>query len=108
MEQSKGQSACNLITVIMNQNNLDMQSAVDLVGAMCKEVFDRFMDLKHNKIPSWSPEVDEDVRIYVEGLADWMVGTLHWSFESERYLGKEAQKVRETLVVQLLPPKQVC
>ena len=108
MEQSKGQSECNLITVAMNQNSLDVQSAVDFVWDMCKEAFDRFMDLKRNKIPSWTPEVDADVRIYIEGLADWMIGTLHWSFESERYLGKEGKKVKETLVVHLLPPKQVC
>ena len=89
----------------MKQNNLDIQSAVDFVWTMCKEAFNRFMDLKQ-KLPSWTPEVDEDVGIYIEGLADWMIGTLHWSFESERYLGKEANKIKETLVVHLLPPKQ--
>ena len=94
--------------VIMNQNNLDLQSAVDFVWPMCKESFDRFMDLKCNAIPSWSSEADEVVRIYVGGLLDWMIGALYWSFESERYLGKEVKEVKETLVVRLLPPKQVC
>jgi len=94
----------------MNQNNLDVQSAVDFVWTMCQESFDCFMDLKHNKLPSWGSKVDEHIRTYVEGLADWMVGGLYWSFESERYLGKEGKKIEETLVVHLLPrgSKSVC
>jgi hypothetical protein len=44
--------------------------------------------LSENVLPSWGPEIDEQVKIYVDGLADWIVGSLHWSFDSERYFGK--------------------
>ena len=68
-EQSNGES-CNTIMVVINQNDLDVQSALNFVWPMCKEAFDRFMDLKRNEIPSWTSEVDEAVCIYVEGPAD--------------------------------------
>lgn len=91
-----------MIPVVMNEEGLDLQSAVDFVGNMCKQSIDRFVDDRSN-LPSWGPKIDRDVAIYVDGLADWIVGSLHWSFESERYFGKVGREVKATHVVNLLP-----
>ncbi|TFK67853.1 terpenoid synthase [Pluteus cervinus] len=101
VEQSKGHTH-NMISVVMNQEGLDLQSAVDFVGRLCKESIDRFNQDRAN-VPSWGPKIDEEVSIYVNGLADWIVGSLHWSFETERYFGKSGKEVKTTHVVKLLP-----
>ncbi|KDR80261.1 hypothetical protein GALMADRAFT_62552 [Galerina marginata CBS 339.88] len=101
VEQSKGDTH-NMIAVVMNQEGVDLQTAVDFVGNMCKQSIDRFNE-ERTQIPSWGPDIDRDVAIYVDGLANWIVGSLHWSFESERYFGKTGREVKATRVVELLP-----
>lgn len=91
-----------MIPVIMNHHSLDLQPAVDLVGQLCQQSIDRFMN-DRAQLPSWGPEIDRQVQIYVTGLEDWMVGSLHWSFESERYFGKGGREVKQSRVVNLLP-----
>jgi hypothetical protein len=91
-----------MISVVMSEEGLDLQMAVDFVGTMCKQSIDRFNADRAN-LPSWGPKIDKDVAIYVDGLANWIVGSLHWSFESERYFGKTGREVKATRVVNLLP-----
>jgi hypothetical protein len=103
VEQSKGDTH-NMIPVVMNQEGIDLQSAVDFVGDMCKQSIDRF-DEERSRLPSWGPEIDRQVAIYVDGLANWIVGSLHWSFETERYFGKTGRQVKASRVVDLLPKR---
>lgn len=93
-----------MISVVMNEYGLDLQSAVDFVGDMCKQSIDRF-NKDHLELPCWSPEIDRDVAIYVQGLADWIVGSLHWSFETKRYFSNSGREVKKSRVVQLWPRK---
>ena len=69
---------------------------------MCKQSIDRFNE-DRARLPSWGPEIDRDVSIYVAGLANWIVGSLHWSFETERYFGKSGHQVKATRTVEILP-----
>ncbi|KII87637.1 hypothetical protein PLICRDRAFT_112279 [Plicaturopsis crispa FD-325 SS-3] len=101
VEQSKGDTH-NMIVVVMNEQGIDLQAAVDFVGVLCKDSIDRFNRDRSN-LPSWGAEIDKDVSTYVDGLAYWIVGSLHWSFESERYFGKDGLEVKETRIVNLLP-----
>jgi hypothetical protein len=91
-----------MIPVVMNEEGIDLQSAVDFVGALCRQSIDRFND-DRDSLPSWGPKIDRDVAVYVDGLANWIVGSLHWSFETERYFGKTGQDVKVTRIVDLLP-----
>jgi len=91
-----------MIPVVMNERGLDLQAAVDFVGEMCKSAIDRFKTERAN-LPSWGLEIDRQVVIYVQGLADWIVGSLNWSFESTRYFGIHGHKIKKTRVVELLP-----
>ncbi|EIN08519.1 terpenoid synthase [Punctularia strigosozonata HHB-11173 SS5] len=101
VEQSQGETH-NMVCVAMTEGNLDLQSAVNFVGDMCKSAVVRFMKNKA-LVPSWTPEIDAQVVLYVQCLTDWMSGSLHWSYESERYLGKQGKQVKETGIVDLLP-----
>ncbi|KAF9237775.1 isoprenoid synthase domain-containing protein [Melanogaster broomeanus] len=103
IEQAQHESH-NLIAVLMHEKGLDLQSAVDYVGELCKASIQRFEEGRA-MLPSWGEEVDQQVAIYVEGLQDWIVGTLHWSFDTERYFGKEGPLVKQTRIVKLLPKR---
>lgn len=94
-----------MIPVVMYQKDLSLQEAVDFVGQMCKSSIDRFKAERDN-LPSWGPHIDRQVNVYVQGLADWIVGSLHWSFESTRYFGSNGRKIKSTRVVELLPLRQ--
>lgn len=91
-----------MIDVVMHGQGLELQDAVDVVGDFCKRAIDRFVD-DRARLPSWGPAVDADVRVYVDGLADWIVGSLHWSFDTERYFGKAGKQVKVTRMVTLRP-----
>lgn len=91
-----------MIVVVMQQEGLDLQSAVDFVGDLCQKSIDRFV-AERAMLPSWGPEIDRQVQIYADGLADWIVGSLHWSFESERYFAKAGLEVKRNRIVNLLP-----
>lgn len=101
VEQSRGDTH-NMIVVVMREQGLNLQEAVDFVGALCKASIDRFEEDRQH-VPSWGPETDRDVAIYIEGLQNWIVGSLHWSFETERYFGKCGACVKEERIVELLP-----
>ncbi|KAI0370486.1 terpenoid synthase [Pilatotrama ljubarskyi] len=104
VEQANGDTH-NMIVVVQTQEKLDLQAAVDYVGELCVGCIDRFEALRH-ALPSWGPEIDEQLQVYVDGLGDWMIGNLVWSFETERYFGRAGRKVRSELSVALLPRRK--
>jgi hypothetical protein len=71
----------NMIAVLMHHHSLSLQSAVDFVGDLCKQSIDRFLEdreaLKRCS-PAWGKKIDAEVGVYVDGLANWIVGSLHW------------------------------
>ncbi|KAF9237777.1 isoprenoid synthase domain-containing protein [Melanogaster broomeanus] len=103
VEQSR-RDPHNLISVLMHYQVIGLQDAIDYAGALCKDTFQRFEESRA-MLPSWGEEIDQQVVIYIEGLQSWMVGLLHWSFESERYFGKEGPQVKQTRIVKLLPKR---
>ncbi|KAI0711928.1 terpenoid synthase [Cerioporus squamosus] len=96
MEQAKGHSGNNIVTVLMREKNIDLQAASDLVGEHFQGLMDRFMETKA-RLPSYWP------RCRRRGRTHWVIGNLEWSFESQRYFGSEHRRVRENGVVLLRP-----
>lgn len=91
-----------MVAIMTHHHGMSLQEAVDFVGGLCNKSFDRFAEDKA-RLPSWNPEIDEQVQTYVQGLEDWMVSTLHWSFDTERYFGKKGLQVKKRRVVKLAP-----
>lgn len=91
-----------MIVIMMHHHGMTLQEAVDFVGDLCKKSIDRFIE-NRACLPSWGPEIDQQVQAYVQGLADWIVGSLHWSFKSERYFGKKGLQIKKSRVVELAP-----
>jgi hypothetical protein len=93
-----------MIPVLMDRRGYTLQEAVDYVGELCRQCIERFEE-QRKQLPSWGPELDAAVDKYVMGLQHWIVGSLHWSFDSERYFGKTGMEVKRTRIVNLLPQR---
>jgi alpha-muurolene/germacrene-A/gamma-muurolene synthase len=90
-----------MICVFMTNDGLDLQQAVDRVGEMCKQAIDTFIE-NQARVPSWGDRLDKDVKLYVNGMQEWISGSLQWSFLTKRYFGDNGQLVKATRVVELL------
>lgn len=101
VEASRG-DIHNLVIVVMNEQELSLQEAIDFVGDLCKSTMDTFEQVRHS-LPSWGPEIDAQVQKYVGGLQDWIIGSLHWSFATPRYFGEKGQEVKNQLIVKISP-----
>ena len=89
----------------MEHHGMNLQEAIDKVGELCKDTIDAFIS-NLERVPDFEDDqVNREVKIYIQGLQDWIVGSLHWSFETDRYFGKDGQKVKETRIISLLPNK---
>lgn len=96
----------NLVMILMYDQGLDLQSAMYQAGAYWKAALQRFED-NLTILPSWGSDVDQKVAIYIQGLQDMIVGTLHWSFDAGRYFGREGQQIKKDLIVRLPPMKSL-
>ena len=86
----------------MTQDGLSLQQAVDQIGEMCKETHQRFME-NQTLVPSWGDDIDKAIKLYVNGLQNWYIGSAHWSFLTKRYFGDNGGSVKATRIVDLLP-----
>jgi hypothetical protein len=93
-----------MICVFMINDGLGLQQAVDRIGDLCKQTIDSFVE-NQARVPSWGDEIDKDVKLYVNGLQEWIVGSLHWSFMTTRYFGDNGGAVKATRIVELLSQK---
>jgi len=91
-----------MIAVTMRHHGMALQEAVDFVGDLSKQSIDRFTE-DWARLPSWGPEIDAQVQVYVQGLADWITGSLHWSFDSERYFGRKGGQIKKDRIMVLAP-----
>ena len=93
MEQANGHFANNLVTILMQENNIDLQSAFDLVGKKFAHLLQQFQSAQF-QMPSFGKEVDEMVSKYLEGLTYWVSGNLKFvaplSFLTSRFFAYSA------------------
>lgn len=75
MEQRKGLSGNNIVTVLMKDRNIELQAASDYIGTYFKVLMDRYLDAR-KRIPSWGPDVDPGVARYMDATAHWVRGNL--------------------------------
>ncbi|KAK7690887.1 hypothetical protein QCA50_005989 [Cerrena zonata] len=92
----------NIVAVIMNERKVDLQTAMDQAGDLCHDCIKKFEE-DRQALPSWGPDIDRQVQLYVQGLQDWIVGALHWSFVSKRYFGVNGEEMKKNRAVNLLP-----
>ncbi|KAF9043781.1 terpenoid synthase [Hymenopellis radicata] len=101
-EQAVGDENLNLVTIVMHQLHIDMAAALNWISDLHADIVNRFLRVWTN-IPTYGGPLDRDVRIYVDGLANWVRGNDCWCFECERYFGSSGAEISRTREVKLLP-----
>ena len=105
MEKARGLELHNAVELVMHERGLDIQGAIDWLDRYIADVLAEFLDNVTN-MPSWSEDVDRRVKIYVDGIAQWVRGTTDWTFESGRYFGSKGLEIQKTRVMSLFPPSK--
>ncbi|KAF7913584.1 hypothetical protein EAE99_010610 [Botrytis elliptica] len=96
----------NLMSLLMERDNLSAQQAVDKIGDMVNECYRRWY-LALAALPSYGEKIDYEVMKFVEICRAVAQGNLYWSFQTGRYLGPEGHDVHETGIMYLPPAKDV-
>ncbi|KAI0267841.1 terpenoid synthase [Gloeopeniophorella convolvens] len=101
IEQAAGHGAHNLVTVVMTENDLDLDDALEWVGQYYDQILIKFQ-AQHSALPLWGPAIDYHVNALVDRFGYWLRGHDCWSFESERYFGADGRKMKKHKLVTLL------
>jgi hypothetical protein len=86
----------------MKEYNTDVQGAIDWTAMLHAEMVKKFNNL-YLEIPRRGGPLGLEVQSYVNGMAQWVGANVQWSYESERYFGKQGHKVKKTRMLCLLP-----
>ncbi|THH27413.1 hypothetical protein EUX98_g6776 [Antrodiella citrinella] len=106
VEQAKGHSGNNIITVLMKDKAVDLQTASNMVGDHFTKLMIRFVHGK-SQLPSWGAAVDSAVQAYIRAMEHWVIGNLEWSFESQRYFGTRHSDIKKTLLITVIPSNEM-
>ncbi|KAH9847297.1 terpenoid synthase [Lenzites betulinus] len=102
-EYAAGDLGHNIIPLVMRERNLNLQSAISWLAAEHSRRIDEFFQLwpKVSSIRFGSDAVDGVVAAYLDHLVNWVRANECWSFESERYFGKEGRRVQQERIINL-------
>ncbi|KAJ7650918.1 terpenoid synthase [Roridomyces roridus] len=106
VEQAKGDDGHNLVTIVMNQYRMDVQDAMNWIGDLHDKIVDEFM-VTWRSFPTFGGPVDREIRTYLDCLGNWVRANDSWSFESERYFGKDGVEIMQKRSVGLLPKRSL-
>jgi len=104
VEQAAGHGGHNIITVVMNEEKVNLHRSLDWVAEYHGLILSEFQ-AQHRVLPSWDPVIDRNVKTYVDRLGQFMRGIDCWAFETERYFGTKGREVQKRRIVTLLPQK---
>ncbi|CAE6426426.1 unnamed protein product [Rhizoctonia solani] len=85
----------NIVSVVMHQNNLDLQSSINFVEQLMRKRLNEFVDIKA-KLPDFGPGLNEQVAQYARTIEHCIHGQLEWAFMTPALFGDQTESVRET------------
>jgi len=95
----------NSVELVMREQGLDIQGAIDWLERYATGARANFLD-NVAKMPSWGEDVDRRVKIYINGIAQWVRGNNDWVFESGRYFGSKGLEIQKTRIMSIVPPSK--
>ena len=93
---------CNLLTIIIRQYGCDIQEAMERAYILHKEGQAILRNLM-NRMPSFTPEIDKELKEYIGHVVNWVPSIARWHFECQRYFGDKGEEVRRSRWVAMLP-----
>jgi len=88
----------NLVFCVMLEQDVDLQTAVDIVTKMLADRVDDYVVWK-KQLPSFGSEVDSELRRYFKALEQYVQGTVVWYYESPRYFRGMDISNKEDMVI---------
>ncbi|EJD05130.1 terpenoid synthase [Fomitiporia mediterranea MF3/22] len=101
-EQATGDDRHNILTVIMNEFGIGLEEAQTWVVKLHADLEKQFLEgMMH--IPSWNPDVDKQIQLYLDGVGHFIRASDCWHFEAGRYFGDKGLEIQKSRRVPLLP-----
>jgi len=72
MEQSRGLTGNNIVTVLMKEKKISLQEASDFIGDHCDLLLNRYLTARK----ALSPSIGVDAALFIESIGQWMIGNL--------------------------------
>lgn len=88
----------NSIILVLKRNGLTDQEAMDRVGDMVEDCYQRWHEALDNLPPCDDEEMRRDVMRYVEGCRNIALGNLHWRYVSVQAAEAEAVVITRRLM----------
>ncbi|KAG6844208.1 hypothetical protein H0H87_008877 [Tephrocybe sp. NHM501043] len=101
VEQSCGNDGNNLVTIVMNQENLAVKEAMEWISDYFAERKQYFLSDIHC-VPSFGDSHSDSVRRYIDSLGISVIANDCWCFETQRYFGVSGLEIQRTRKVALL------
>ncbi|KAF8522904.1 isoprenoid synthase domain-containing protein [Hysterangium stoloniferum] len=99
-ERGQGIHAHNLVTVVMKENVISVQDALDHCGELFRQTAQSFFDNLKN-VPNSSLDVQKVLLLYADGITQHLTGMTEWSYRSQRYFGNKGETIRVTRRLEL-------
>lgn len=74
MEQAKGHSAANVVTVIMKSKRVKIQAAIDFVGGYCEALTSNLLEARRILGSRADPVFSEEAVTVLDAFGDWVRG----------------------------------
>ncbi|KIY61578.1 terpenoid synthase [Cylindrobasidium torrendii FP15055 ss-10] len=99
-EVATGEPMHNIVDLLVQIDGMHVQDAIDYVAGKVTDHMAEYLEL--SKVRFWDDRaLDAQMRTYIDGMANWVTGYQCWSFEGQRYFGKDADRVRKERKVML-------
>lgn len=105
-EQSVAIEGHNIVAVIMAEQRLGIQAAMDHAGMLYHKLTKEFLEGMEQLPEDPAPE-NKLVREYVEGCRRFVVTNNEWSFAGGRFFGPQASEIRESRRVDVYPKQEL-
>ena len=107
-EQATGDDRHNILTIAMNEFSFGLEEAQAWVVNLHADLEKQFLEAMRH-VPSWGPDIDGQIQLYLDGVGNWVRASDCWNFESGRYFGGKGldiQKIRQVPLLQkVVPPR---
>lgn len=99
-----------MVIIVMNEKRVGVQEALNITAAWYRQHARKFMNSMADLPVSGDAKIDDDLRTYVRGLAEWVTGNFEWCYETERYWGRKLDdetRACHELVVEMMPQRLI-
>ena len=100
LEHARGLDGHNVITAIMHEHSVDLQGAFYWLSGHASKTVSKFLNDRKN-LPSWGSDIDKAVNEYIDRMARCVRGYDAWSYETNRYYGKNGLEVQKSRKIML-------